>query len=174
MISSRARPPLVKGAGCIGPLFPDFRGWPLWFMASIALWGPQNLAPEVVPVASLHSEALSPECGREHQETGDCVPTRHVGAGLLGQLGLTAHGLLGRRPSGPLPQPHGWVRLGFEVSRFLHFCRGAWHVLGFLGVWSLGLFSSVFFSTSINKKKSRATRGGSMWSVALGILLRGT
>ena len=37
--SSRARPPLVKGAGCIGPLFPDFRGWPLWFMASIALRG---------------------------------------------------------------------------------------------------------------------------------------
>ena len=28
-------------------------------------------APEVVPGASLHSEALSPECGREHQETGD-------------------------------------------------------------------------------------------------------
>ena len=39
VISSRARPPLVKGAGCIGPLFPDFRGWPLWFMASIALRG---------------------------------------------------------------------------------------------------------------------------------------
>ena len=39
--SPRARPPLVKGAGCIciGPLFPDFRGWPLWFMASIALQG---------------------------------------------------------------------------------------------------------------------------------------
>ena len=39
-------------------------------MASIALRGPQNLAPEVVPGASLHSEALSPECGRECQETG--------------------------------------------------------------------------------------------------------
>ena len=37
--SSRARPPLVKGAGHIGPLFPEFRGWPLWFMASIALRG---------------------------------------------------------------------------------------------------------------------------------------
>ena len=81
VISSRARPPLVKGAGCIGPLFPEFRGWPLWFMASIALQEPQNLALEVVPDASLHSEALSPECGREHQETGDCGPARHVGAG---------------------------------------------------------------------------------------------
>ena len=38
-ISSRVRPPLAKGAGCIGPLFPDLRGRPLWFMASIALWG---------------------------------------------------------------------------------------------------------------------------------------
>ena len=28
-------------------------------------------APEAVPGASLHSEALSPECGREHQGTGD-------------------------------------------------------------------------------------------------------
>ena len=40
VISSRARPPLVKGAGPIGPLFPEFRGWPLLFMASIALRGP--------------------------------------------------------------------------------------------------------------------------------------
>ena len=39
------------------------------------------MAPEAVPGASLHSEALSPECGRECQETGDCGPTRHVGAG---------------------------------------------------------------------------------------------
>ena len=95
VISSRARPPFVKEVGCIGPLFPEFRGWPLWFMASIALRGPQDLAPEVVPGASLHSEALSPECGREHQEIRDCGPTQHVGARRFGQLGPTAHGLLG-------------------------------------------------------------------------------
>ena len=65
-------------------------------MASIALWGPQHLATEVVTGASLHSEALSLECWRECQETGDCGPTRHVGAGQWGLLGLTAHGLLGR------------------------------------------------------------------------------
>ena len=29
----------VKGAGHIGRLFPDFQGWPLWFMTSIALRG---------------------------------------------------------------------------------------------------------------------------------------
>ena len=28
-------------------------------------------APEAAPGASLHSEALSPECWREHKETGD-------------------------------------------------------------------------------------------------------
>ena len=99
--SSRARPPLVMGAGHIGPLFPEFRGWPLWFMASIALRGPQHLAPEVVPGTSLHSGALSPECGRECQETGDCGPARHVGAGRWGLLGPTAHGLVGGRHPGP-------------------------------------------------------------------------
>ena len=30
--------------------------------------------------------------------------------------------------------------------------RGAWHVLRYLGVWSLGLFSPTFFSTSSKKK----------------------
>ena len=69
--SSRVRPPLGKGASHIGCLFPDFRGWSLWFMTSIALRGLQKPAPEAVPGASLHSEALSPECGREHQGTGD-------------------------------------------------------------------------------------------------------
>ena len=85
--SSRARPPLVKGEGHIGRLFPKFRGWPLWFMASIALWAPHQLALEVVPGASLHSESLTTECGRECLETGDCGPTRHVGAGRWGLLG---------------------------------------------------------------------------------------
>ena len=65
-------------------------------MASIALRGPHQLAPEVVPGASLHFEALTPECGRECLETGDCGPARHVGAGRWGLLGLTAHGLLGQ------------------------------------------------------------------------------
>ena len=99
--SSRARPPLVKGAGHIGPLLPEFRGWSLWFMASIAPRGPHQLAPEVVPGAPLHFEALTPECRRECQETGDCGPARHVGAGRWGLLGLTVHGLLWRRCLGP-------------------------------------------------------------------------
>ena len=65
-------------------------------MASIELQGPHQRAPEVVLGASLHSEALSPECGRECLETGDCGPAQHVGAGRWGLLGPTAHGLLGR------------------------------------------------------------------------------
>ena len=87
--SARARPPLVKGVGCIGPLFSG--SWP-----PLHCGDTKHLAPEVVAGASLHSEALSPECGREHQETGDCGPTRHAGAGLRGLLGPTTHGLLGR------------------------------------------------------------------------------
>ena len=56
---------------------------------------------------------------------------------------------------GPPPQPHGWLRLGFGVSRFPDFCEGgAWHVLSYLGVRSLGLFSPTFFSTSSKKKKT--------------------
>ena len=70
-------------------------------MASIALQRPQHHAPEVVPGASLHSEALSPECGRECQETGDCGPAGHVGAGRWGLLGPTAHGFLGQQHPGP-------------------------------------------------------------------------
>ena len=98
---SRARPLLVKGAGHIGPLFPEFQGWPLWFMASIAMQRPHELAQEVVPVASLHSEALTSECGRECLETGDCGSARHVGAGRWGLLEPTAHGLRGQRHAGP-------------------------------------------------------------------------
>ena len=100
--SSRARPPFGKGAGHIGPHFPEFRGWSLWFKASIALRGPHQLAPEVVPGASLQSAALTPECGRECLDTGDCGPAdRHVGAGRWGLLGQTAQGLLGLRHLGP-------------------------------------------------------------------------
>ena len=116
-------------------------------MASIALRGPQYLAPEVAPGASLHSEAHSPECGRECQETGDCGPTRHVGAGRWGLL-LADYSRVARATTpGPPPQPHGWVRLGFEVSRFPHFwvgvglgVGGAWHVLSFPGVWSINIY----------------------------------
>ena len=106
-------------------------------MASIALWGPHHLAPEVVPGASLHSEALSPECGRECQETGDCGPARHVGSGRLGTIGTDCSQVARAMTPGPPPQPHGWVRLRLEVSRFPHFgVGGSWHVLSFPRVWS--------------------------------------
>ena len=84
-------------------------------MASIALQGPRQLAPEVVPGASFHFEALTPECGRECMGTGDCGPARHVGACSRVARAITP---------GPPPQPHGWVRLGLEVSRFPHFWGG--------------------------------------------------
>ena len=107
-------------------------------MASIALLGPQHLAPEVVPGTLLHFEALTPECGRECQETGDCGPAQHVGAGrVMGSIGADCSQVSRATTPGPLPQPHGWVRLGLEGSRFSHFCVGdSWHVLSFIRVWT--------------------------------------
>ena len=62
-----------------------------------------------------------------------------------------------------MPQLQGGVRHGFKVSRFPDFwplwggracsLRPPWNVPGGPWVWSLGLFSSIFFSTSINKTK---------------------
>ena len=122
--SSRAGPPLVKGAGNIGRLFPDFRGWSLWFMTSIALRGLHKPAPEVVPGASLHSEALSPECGREHQGTGVGLTNSTCRSRAWGTIGADCSRVARATTPGPPPQPHGWVRLGFEVSRFPDFCEG--------------------------------------------------
>ena len=52
------------------------------------------------------------------------------------------------------PQPHGWVRLGLKVSRFPHFWGGGSEQCpGSLGCGVPGLFSSIIFSTSLNKKK---------------------
>ena len=151
VISPRARPPLVKGAGCIGPLFPDFRGWPLWFMASIALRGLQT------PCTGGCSWRLIALWGsltwvwEGMPGTGDCEPTRPVGAGLRGLLGLTAHGLLGRQHPGPrLSHMVGWG-WGLKYRDSQIFVRGGWHVSTHLGVWSLGLLSPTFFSTSSKK-----------------------
>ena len=124
VISSRARPPLVKGVGHIGPLFPEFQGWPLWFMTSIALQGPHQLAPEVVPGASLHSEALSPECGRECHGDWRLWASSTCRSQAIGTIGANCSWASGVMTPGPLPQSHGWVRSGLEVSRFPHFWVG--------------------------------------------------
>ena len=122
--SSRARPPLVKGARCTGPLFPEFRGWPLWFMASIALRGLHYLAPEVVPGASLHSEALSPECGRDCHGDWRLWASSTCRSWAMGTIGADCSRVATATTPGPPPQPHGWVSLGLEVSRFPHFWVG--------------------------------------------------
>ena len=71
VISSRARPYLLRERAALAPLsrisgVGRSGSWP-----PLHCGDSTNLAPEVVPGASLHSEALSPECGREHQGTGD-------------------------------------------------------------------------------------------------------
>ena len=86
----------------------------------------------------------------------------------MGVIWFLADGWLGRRPPGPMPQLQGGVRHGLIVSRFPDFWlfwggrfggtgilpKAALAVPGGPWVWSLGLFSSIFFSTSINKKKA--------------------
>ena len=69
--SSRARPYLLRERAALAPPsrisgVGHSGSWP-----PLHCGDSTNLAPEVVPGASLHSEALSPECGREHQGTGD-------------------------------------------------------------------------------------------------------
>ena len=39
----------------------------------------------------------------------------------MGTIGADCSRVARATTPGPLPQPHGWVRLGFEVSRFPHF-----------------------------------------------------
>ena len=152
--SSRARPPLVKEVGHIGLLFPEFWGWPLWFMASIALWGPHQLAPEVVPGASLHSEALSPECGREFHGDWRLWASSTRRSQVMGTIGADCSWVARVTTPGPLPQPHGWVRLQLEVSRFPHFWVGGLACTEFpRGVEFRGSLAPYFFSTSFTKKR---------------------
>ena len=145
--------------------FPEFRGRPLWFMASIALRGPHQLAPEVAPGASLHSEALWPECGRECLETGNCGPARHVGARRWGLLVPTANRLLGWRHPGPhFSHMAGWG-WGWKYRDSRIFGRGA---LGMcwvsLGCGVSGLFSSIFFLHILKQKANWSRRSTVGWS----------
>ena len=42
----------------------------------------------------------------------------------MGTIGADCSRVARARTLGPPPQPHGWVRLRFEVSRFPHFWLG--------------------------------------------------
>ena len=42
----------------------------------------------------------------------------------MGTIGADCSRVARATTLGPPPQPHGWVRLGFEVSRFPHFWVG--------------------------------------------------
>ena len=71
----------------------------------------------------------------------------------MGTIGANLSRVARATAPGPLPQPYGWVRLGLEVSRFPHFWGGGQGMCpGSLGCGVSGLFSSIFFSTSLNKK----------------------
>ena len=72
----------------------------------------------------------------------------------MGTIGTNCSRVARATTPGPPSQPHGWVRLGLEVSRFPHFWGGgSGQCPGSPGGGVLGLFSSIFFSTSLNKQK---------------------
>ena len=57
------------------------------------------------------------------------------------------------RATTPRPEPHGWVRLGLEVSRFPHFGGGGQGMCpGSQGCGVSGLFSSIFLHILKQKK----------------------
>ena len=56
----------------------------------------------------------------------------------MGIIGADCSRVAGAMTPGPLPQPHGWVRLGLKYRDSCIFGLGAWHVLSFPGVWSFG------------------------------------
>ena len=56
----------------------------------------------------------------------------------MGTLGTDCSRVARATTPGPPPQPHGWVRLGLEVSRFPHFWVGGLACAEFPGVWSFG------------------------------------
>ena len=153
VISSGARPHLLRERATLAAP-PDPRGWSLRLMTSIALRGPTNLYRRPPPVPHCTPRLSHLSVGGNTRGLEMAWPTRHVGAGLRGLLGPTAHGLLGRRHPGPrLSHMAGWG-WGLKYRDSQIFVRGAWHVLSYLGAWSLGLFSPTFFSTSSKKKPS--------------------
>ena len=72
----------------------------------------------------------------------------------MGTIGADCSWVARAMTPGPPPQPHGWVRLGFEVSRFPHFSVGGLACAEFpRGVEFRGSLAPFFFSTSLNKKE---------------------
>ena len=56
----------------------------------------------------------------------------------MGTIGADCSRVAREMTPGPPPKPHGWVRLGLEVLRFLHFGGGVRAVPRFPRVWSFG------------------------------------
>ena len=74
----------------------------------------------------------------------------------MGTIGTDCSRVARATTPGPLPQPHGWVRLGFEVPRFPHFWVGGLACAEFpRGVEFRGSLAPFFFSTSLNRPKKK-------------------
>ena len=85
---------------------------------------------------------------REGRDSSNCWSR------AMGTIGADCSRVARATTPGPPPQPHGWMRLGFEVSRFPHFWVGGLACAEFpRGVEFRGSLAPFFFSTSLNKKK---------------------
>ena len=99
--SSRARPYLLRERAALAP-FPGFPGLATLVHGLHCTAGtPQTLHQRLflAPHCTLRLSHLS--VGGNTRGMEKVRPARHVGAGLRRLLGLTAHGLLGRRHPGP-------------------------------------------------------------------------
>ena len=130
---------LSRERAALAPPLPDFQHWPLWFMASTALRG---LLKPCTGGCSWRLIALWGSLTWVWERTpGDWWLSANstCRSRALGTTGAACSPVARATTPGPPPQPHGWVRLGFEVTRFLHFGGGGgWHVPTFPGVWSFG------------------------------------
>ena len=136
MTSSRATPPLVKGAGHIRPLFQNSGvghsgSWPPLHSGDLTNSHWRLL---LVPHCTLRPSHLSVGGNAWRLWASSTCRSR-----AMGTIGPNCSRVARATTPGPPPQPHGWVRLGLEVSRFPHFWGGeSGHVPRFPRVWSFG------------------------------------
>ena len=76
----------------------------------------------------------------------------------MGTIGADCSWVARSTTPGTPPQPHGWVRLELEVSRFPHFWGGgSGQCPGSLGCGVPGFFSSIFLHI-LKQNKCKPTR----------------
>ena len=132
----RARPPLAKGAGHIGPS-PELRGRPLRLMAP-------HYTAETPPTCTggCPQRLIAPRGHHTRVREGTPGDRRPWASSTcrsraMGTIGADRSWVA--RATTPGPQPHGRARLGLEASRFPHLWGGGpGHAHRLPRAWSFG------------------------------------